>query len=73
MPRGTFHCPADFGGGYHLAFAAAGGRALPPVSLQVGGCEQVHGAGPVRWLSRTPGFWSTFATSTGITVGRHVP
>jgi len=71
MPRGTFHCPMDFSGGYRLAFAGAGGKPLSAVSLQTGGCEQLTGAGPTRWIAHSPAFWSTFGRTTGIPVLRH--
>jgi hypothetical protein len=71
MPHKTFHCPMDFGGGYRLAFAGAGGRRLAAVNIQTGGCYQVTGAGPTRWTARSPAFWSTFGRTTGITVVTH--
>jgi hypothetical protein len=71
MPHQVFNCPIDFGGGYRLAFAGAGGRRLPGVSLQTGGCGQVTGAGPTRWTAHSPAFWSAFGRATGITVMPH--
>jgi hypothetical protein len=73
MPRGTFHCPVGFTGGYRIAFAGARGRALPAVSVQTGGCEQLTGAGPVRWAAHSPAFWSAFEHATGIMAVRHLP
>jgi hypothetical protein len=73
MPRRTFHCPLDFTGGYRIAFAGAGGRALAGVSVQTGGCEQLTGAGRIRWAAHSPAFWSAFEHATGIMAVRHLP
>lgn len=72
MPSGVFHCPADLGGGYQLLFTAAG-RRLPVVGIQTGGCEMVTGTGPVRWVARTPGFWTVFEKAVGIRGIAHRP
>ena len=65
MPRGTFACPADLGVSYRLEFAAAG-RHFGVVTVRAGGCQQVSGAGPVRWLVHSPGFWTTLERATGV-------
>ena len=44
------------GTSYQLTFTAAG-RALPFVTAEATGCEQVTGAGPVRQAARSAGFW----------------
>jgi hypothetical protein len=48
-------CPADFGGGLRLVFAA-GSRSFHPVRIQESGCRAVTGVGPVRWWPRYPQF-----------------
>ena len=65
MPSGTFACPADLGIVYHLAFFA-GGRAFPTVEVDATGCESVRGLGPVRWVARSPGFWSILGRAMGL-------
>jgi hypothetical protein len=65
MPRGTFACPADWGVGYRLEFAAAG-RRFGVVTVDASGCRQVSGAGPLRWLLRSPGFWTVLERATGV-------
>jgi hypothetical protein len=65
MPSGTFHCPADLGIVYHLAFSV-GGRAFPTVKLEATGCQRVHGLGAVRWVARSPGFWPTLGRAMGL-------
>ena len=65
MPRGTFACPADWGVSYRLEFAAAG-RRFGVVTVNAGGCRPVSGAGPVRWLERSPGFWTVLERATGV-------
>ncbi|HXP19584.1 MAG TPA: hypothetical protein VN840_08050 [Streptosporangiaceae bacterium] len=72
MPKGVFHCPASFGGGYQLTFTA-GGRRLPVVNVQAGGCERVTGAGGVRWAARTPGFWAVLGRIAGVRAIAHSP
>jgi hypothetical protein len=70
MPPGISHCPASFGGGYQLTFAASG-RRLPTVNVQARGCERVTGAGHVRWIARTPGFWEVLARVAGVRAIAH--
>jgi len=65
MPSGTFHCPADLGIVYHLAFSV-GGRAFPTVEVEATGCQRVHGLGAVRWVARSPGFWPTLGRAMGL-------
>jgi hypothetical protein len=71
-PKGVFHCPPYFGGGYELNFTSAG-RRLPVVVAEAGGCELVTGAGPVRWAATTPGFWRVLARVAGIRALAHQP
>jgi hypothetical protein len=65
MPRGTMACPADWGVSYRLEFAAAG-RRFGVVTVDGSGCQPVSGAGPVRWLVRSPGFWTVLERATGV-------
>jgi hypothetical protein len=65
MPSGTFHCPADFGITYHLAFSA-GERQFPAVSIDATGCETVRGLGTTRWVTTSPGFWHTLGMAIGL-------
>ena len=65
MPSGVINCPADVGISYRLRFAA-GGRRLPPVTVEATGCQQVHGLGRVRWIERSPAFWGVLGTAAGI-------
>jgi hypothetical protein len=63
MPRGVFGCPALLiGTTYQLRFAA-GGRRLPPVTIEATGCEVVTGVGQTRWATTSPGFWPVLATA----------
>jgi hypothetical protein len=72
MPGGVFHCPASVTGGYQLVFSA-GSRRWPPVNLQTSGCEEVTGAGQVRWVARTPGFWAVLEQAIRVRYIRHSP
>jgi hypothetical protein len=72
MPSGTFHCPLNRGGGVQVSFTASG-RRLPVVQIQGTGCERITGAGPVRWVARTPGFWMTLERVSGIPGMAHTP
>ena len=57
MPNGIMSCPVELlGTSYQLTFTAAG-RALPFVTAEATGCEQVTGAGPVRQAASSAGFW----------------
>jgi hypothetical protein len=55
-----------------LACAALTGCGSPvaakdaPVTVDATGCQQVTGLGPVRWIARSPAFWSVLATAAGI-------
>jgi hypothetical protein len=71
IPSGAIHCPVDYGGAYQLLFTA--GQPLPVVTIQSGGCDTVTGAGPVRWVARTPGFWTVFGKLAGIRAVAHQP
>jgi len=63
MPRGVFHCPALLTGTtYQLRFTA-GGRRLPPVTIEATGCEVVIGVGQTRWVTTSPGFWRVLGTA----------
>lgn len=55
-PTGITNCPADLGISYQLRFAADG-RHFGVVTVASTGCEMVSGAGKVRTISTTPGFW----------------
>jgi hypothetical protein len=66
MPPGTFSCPADWGITYRLAFSA-GDRRFAPVTVGASGCQTVSGLSPVRWIARSPGFWTTLAIEAHIT------
>jgi hypothetical protein len=65
MPSGAFSCPNDWGASYRLDFGIFGGRPRT-VTVQSTGCQVISGAGPVRWLGRTPGFWSVLGKATGV-------
>jgi len=65
MPPGTFYCPVDLGVLYRLTFTADG-RALRPVTLDAGGCQQVTGLGRVRWAARSPHFWRALGNAAGL-------
>jgi hypothetical protein len=62
LPSGVLHCPVAYSLRYEVAFTGAGGRA----SIEPFGCQQVSGAGPVRWAARTPAFWRTLGRALGI-------
>jgi hypothetical protein len=64
-PSGAMSCPGDFGVSYRLDFAA-GGRSLPPVTVEASGCEGVSGAGVARWTVDSPGFWGVLGTAMGL-------
>jgi hypothetical protein len=63
MPRGVFNCPALLVGTTYLLRFTAGGRQLPPVTIEATGCEVVTGVGPARWAATSPGFWRVLATA----------
>ena len=56
-PTGITNCPADLGITYQLRFAADG-QHFGVVTVASTGCEIVSGAGKVRTIVKTPGFWS---------------
>ena len=51
-------CPIDTFLRYRLVYSVDG-RKLPPVRVDPAGCEDIHGLGPDRTASRSPGFWRT--------------
>lgn len=55
-PTGITNCPADLGITYQLRFAADG-QHFPVVKVTSTGCEIVSGAGKIRTIAKTPGFW----------------
>ncbi len=57
QPAGTINCPADFGLGYQLRFAA-GNHHFRVVRIQATGCQIVSGAGKPRTTIRNPAFWA---------------
>ncbi len=66
MPPGAYHCPADFGVNFHLAFSASN-RAFGPVSADATGCEGVDGPGlGSRWVATSPAFWVTLGKAMGL-------
>ena len=65
MPSGVFHCPADLGVAYDLAFSAPGAK-LATVILEPAGCETVSGLGSLRSAARSPGFWRTLGAALGL-------
>jgi len=68
QPAGVTNCPADFGVGYQLRFAA-GRQHFHVVTLQATGCETVSGLGKARTIARTPGFWAVLGKAMRL----HVP
>jgi hypothetical protein len=62
FPSGVvFSCPADLGVIYRVRFGDEG-----RVSIDPGGCENVTGAGSVRWAARSPRFWPEFGRALGL-------
>ena len=68
QPAGVTSCPADFGIGYQLRFAA-GRHHFHVVTLQATGCEIVSGLGKPRTIAHTPGFWAVLGRAMRL----HVP
>jgi hypothetical protein len=56
QPGGITNCPADFGVGYQLRFAA-GRHHFHVVKIQSTGCQVVSGAGKPRTITHDPAFW----------------
>jgi hypothetical protein len=89
MPHGVLSCPIDVGGGYQLVFTAAGRTLHPVTVEATGcqtvtgagpapaGTARTRtgrsGPAPIRWVARTPGFWTAFARLTGIRAPAHSP
>ena len=69
-PGGVLACPADMGISYRLDFAASK-RSLPAVTIRVGGCEGISGAGLTRSSMRTPAFWAVLGRAMGLTHPSH--
>jgi hypothetical protein len=66
MPGGVVNCPnMMFGTSYRLTFTLAG-KPLPVVTVNGTGCQTVTGAGPVRRVSTTPGFWRVLGNAIGL-------
>jgi hypothetical protein len=57
QPAGILSCPADFGIGYQLRFAA-GRHHFAVVKLHAAGCEIVTGAGKPRTITHSTAFWA---------------
>jgi len=57
QPAGVVNCPADFGIGYQLRFAA-GQRHFRVVKLGATGCEVVTGLGKPRTITHSAHFWA---------------
>ena len=65
MPRGIMSCPAQVPGtSYQLRFTA-GGRSLPPVTIEATGCDTVTGVGQARQATSAR-FWRVLATAAGL-------
>jgi len=60
QPAGIMSCPADFGIGYQLRFAA-GRHHFGVVKLHAAGCEIVTGAGKPRTITHSTAFWAVLA------------
>jgi hypothetical protein len=69
-PGGVLACPADLGISYRLDFATSK-RSLPAVTIRVGGCEGISGAGLTRSSMRTPAFWAVLGRAMGLTHPSH--
>jgi hypothetical protein len=66
MPGGVVNCPnMMLGTSYRLTFTLAG-KPLPVVTVNGTGCQTVTGAGPVRRVSTTPGFWRVLGNAIGL-------
>jgi hypothetical protein len=65
QPAGITNCPADFGAGYQLRFAA-GSHHFHVVKLQSTGCEIVSGAGKPRTTIHNPAFWGVLGKAMGL-------
>ena len=65
-PTGITNCPADLGITYQLRFAADG-QHFHVVTVASTGCEIVSGAGKVRTIVKTPGFWSVLGKAMRLT------
>jgi hypothetical protein len=57
QPAGITNCPADFGLGYQLRFAA-GSHHFSVVKIQATGCQIVSGTGKPRTIVHNPAFWA---------------
>jgi hypothetical protein len=68
VPQGAvFHCPADFGIVYHLAFKLETGGSVQPVTVDATGCQFVKGAGQGKRRAATAhSFWATLGRAMGL-------
>ncbi len=72
MPSGVFHCPADWGVTYRLAFSQGAGvttGASPevrPVTVDATGCTQVTGLGATRRTLGRASFFRAFGAAIGL-------
>ncbi|MGC9974560.1 MAG: hypothetical protein ABSC36_04120 [Gaiellaceae bacterium] len=64
LPRipGAIHCPIDFSLRYVVHFDGFSRR----ISIDPFGCETVTGAGPVRWVTLSPGVWRKLGQTLGL-------
>jgi hypothetical protein len=67
FPSGTFHCPADFGISYLIAFTS-GARPVGTVTVTASGCPRLTGLGPARSPSTT--FWAQLAVALDLSTPR---
>lgn len=67
FPKGTFHCPADYGITYDLNYLA-GRREVASLTVDPSGCTSLKGLGTV--LSPTSRFWADLDTAMGLHPGQ---
>jgi hypothetical protein len=65
LPHGVLHCPPAFAVSYQIRFRSAT-QAIVPVTIQLSGCQEIHGTGLVRWAAQTPSFWSNLGKAAGV-------
>jgi hypothetical protein len=65
QPTGITNCPADLGVSFQLRFAADQSH-FHVVTIASTGCEVVSGAGKLRTISTTPGFWTVLGKAMRI-------
>lgn len=66
MPSGSMSCGGDFGIKYLLRFTTKVSPKPSVIKLEAGGCDEVHGLSPTRWVARSPTFWRLLAKVLGI-------